>query len=39
MIKTIFYRDKVKESKPKIQNHFLCNGSTLRTLPPFICIT
>ena len=41
MIKTIFYRDvkKVKGNKPKIQNHFLCNGSTLRTLPPFICIT
>ena len=34
MIKS-FYRDteKVKENTPKIQNRFLCNGSTPRTLP------
>ena len=31
----MFYRDvkKVKENKPKIQNRFLCNGSTPRTSP------
>ena len=33
----MFYRDvkKVKENKPKIQNRFLCNRSTPKTLPPF----
>ena len=39
--KKLFYRGvkKVKEIKPKIQNRFLCNGSTQRTVPPFIYIT
>ena len=40
MIKNNIFRDvkKVKGNKPKIQNHFLYNGSTPRTLPPFTCI-